>query len=295
VSDEIKTNFGGATAIFAVVASALAVLLTGAVAGAAPQSACTTTSGVTVIVDFTHFSGGKIERGCAPGQPANGLIALHAAGFATAGTVQYGDAFVCRIDGLPTPKQDACAVTPSPSAFWAYWTAKPSDSAWTYSALGVLDFHPKPGTIEAFAFGNHAQPGVAPSAAIPTTTTTTTAAPPTTPPTPITAATLPPPTAPALATTTNPPVVARGPTTTAAKTPKAKPTTTTATTATTAGSSDAHASTSTTVAMVERSASGPTPHSGSGSPTGTILAVVIVGGLAIGAFAFTRARRRPAA
>src|SRR6476469_6447540 len=125
----MKTMFGVAIAILAIVASAVVTIA----AGAAPQSACTTTSGVTVIVDFTHFSGGRIERGCAPGRPANGLVALHDAGFATAGTVQYGDAFVCRIDGLPTPKQDACAVTPSPSAFWAYWNAKPSDSAWTYS------------------------------------------------------------------------------------------------------------------------------------------------------------------
>ena len=174
----MKTTFGVATAFLAVVASAVVMPLTIGAAGAASQSACTATSGVTVIVDFTHFAGGNIERGCAPGHPANGLIALHAAGFSTAGTVQYGDAFVCRIDGLPTPKQDACAVTPSPSAFWSYWNARPSDSAWTYSALGVLDDHPKPGTIEAFAFGSHAQPGVAPSAAIPTTTTTTTPAPP---------------------------------------------------------------------------------------------------------------------
>jgi len=45
------------------------------------------------------------------------------------------------------------------------------------------------------------------------------------------------------------------------------------------------------VAIVERSASGPAEESSSGSPVGAILAIVIVGGLALGAFAFTRARR----
>src|SRR4029077_8628429 len=84
---------GAAIAMVAVVAPAPRV-------GAAPARACTTKSGVTVIVDFTHF-GRNIERGCAAGRPDTALAALHAAGFATAGTAQYGDAFVCRINGLP--------------------------------------------------------------------------------------------------------------------------------------------------------------------------------------------------
>jgi hypothetical protein len=282
----MKVTLGVAIAMFAVATPAVVTPFVVTTAADAATPACSATAGVTVIVDFTHFAGGKLERGCAPGHPANGLIALHAAGFATAGTAQYGDAFVCRIDGLPTPKQDACAVTPPPSAFWAYWYARPADSQWTYSALGVLDYHPQPGTIEAFAFGNHAQPGVPPSAAIPTTTTTrttTTAAPVTSPPPPVTAAT--PPVAP---TTTDPGVGALESTTTTTRrrtaktTPKTTPTTT---------ASPRSTATSTSVAIVERSASGPAEESSSGSPVGAILAIVIVGGLALGAFAFTRARR----
>jgi hypothetical protein len=284
----MKVILGVAIAMLAVVTPVVVTPFVVATAADAATPACSATSGVTVIVDFTHFAGGKVERGCAPGHPANGLIALHAAGFATAGTAQYGDAFVCRIDGLPTPKQDACAVTPPPSAFWAYWYARPADSQWTYSALGVLDYHPQPGTIEAFAFGNHAQPGVPPSAAMPTTTTTTTrtpttAAPVTTPLAPVTAATFP------SATTTDPGVGALRSTTTTTKhrTPK----TTSTSTSTTTASPRSTATTSTSVAIVERSASGPASHSSSGSPVGAILAIVIVGGLALGAFAFTRARR----
>ncbi|HTK16015.1 MAG TPA: hypothetical protein VL769_06455 [Acidimicrobiia bacterium] len=286
----MKGIIGAAIAIFAVAAPAIG---SPGIAGAA-ASGCSATSGVTVIVDFTHFGGGKIERGCAPGDPTNGLQALHAAGFTSAGTAQYGDAFVCRIDGLPTPKEEACAVTPPPSAYWAYWYARPSDPAWTYSAVGVLDFDPKPGSIEAFAFGNHAQPGIAPSAAMPTTTTTTTTrptptthAPPTTGSQPITAATLPVAPGP-----TAPPLVGFEPTTSTttikravAKRPTRKSTTTTAHTR-------ASASTSTTVGIVERSASGPPRRHSSGSPAGAVLAIAIVGGLALGAFAFTRARRR---
>lgn len=276
----MKATLGAAIAIIAVVASTVVV----PAAGAASSSGCTTTAGVTVIVDFTHFAGGKVERGCAPGHPANGLVALHAAGFTSAGTAQYGDAFVCRIDGLPEPLQDACAITPSPSAYWAYWYARPSDSTWSYSALGVLDVHPKAGTIEAFAFGSHAPPSVAPSAAIPTTTTTrttTTLAPPKTTPPPVTLATLP-----AAPRPTSPPVVALEPTTTTT-TRQRKP----AATTTTIVSARTTASARPTVGIVERSASGPVRRDSSGSPIAAILAVAIVGGLAIGAFAFTRSRR----
>jgi hypothetical protein len=289
----VKAIIGAAIAIFAVPAPAMG---SPAIAGTSAASGCSATSGVTVIVDFTHFAGGKVERGCAPGDPTNGLQALHAAGFASAGTARYGDAFVCRIDGLPTPKLEACADTPPPSAYWAYWYARPSDSAWTYSAVGVLDFDPKPGSIEAFAFGKHAPPSVVPSAAMATTTTTTrptptthapatTAAPPTTASPPVTAATLPVAPGP-----TAPPLVEPTTTTTAIKRtvverPTRKSTTTTAHTR-------APASTSTTVGIVERSAAGPLRRHSSGSPVGAVLAIAIVGGLALGAFAFTRARRR---
>ena len=173
----------------------IAVAAPGAFAGAggprAATSRCTATSGVTVIVDFTHF-GGRIERGCAPGHPADALIALHEAGFDTAGTTQYGDAFVCRIDALPTPKQDACTVTPPASAFWAFWNARPSDAGWTFTPVGVLDYQPAAGSIEAFAFGSRVQPSIPPSAAVPSTTTTRQRHAPTTAPTTAQRSTAPP-------------------------------------------------------------------------------------------------------
>src|ERR1700722_10199816 len=104
VRSYLPAAIGAAIAILAVAAPAARV-------GAASASACTAQSGVTVIVDFTHFGHG-IEQGCAPGSPNTALAAMHAAGFSTAGTTEYGDAFVCRIDDLPSPKSQACASTP---------------------------------------------------------------------------------------------------------------------------------------------------------------------------------------
>jgi hypothetical protein len=132
---------------------------------------CTPTAGVTVIVDFTPL-GGQVMRGCAPGTPASGLAALQQAGFTVTGTQRYGDAFVCRIDGLPTASQQACVNTPPANAYWAYFHALPGQTQWTYSTGGAASYQPPPGSIDGWAFGSGGAPSVSPSAAEPTTTTT---------------------------------------------------------------------------------------------------------------------------
>ena len=172
-------TLGVAVAIFAIATPAPRV------AGAA-VSGCSKTSGVTVIVDFTYFQR-DIERGCAPGTPATALAAVQAAGFSTAGTTQYGDAFLCRIDNLPPPKDEACAATPPARSSWSFYWARATDAAWTYSPTGVLSYRPPAGTIVAFAFGDLAKPGLLPSAAI----RTSTSSPPTATTTPPTRATAP--------------------------------------------------------------------------------------------------------
>jgi MYXO-CTERM domain-containing protein len=279
LSKVLAVTTGAATAFCAFVAPAARV-------DAAPASACTARSGVTVIVDFTSF-GGDIERGCDSGQPGTALDALNAAGFSTAGTTRYGDAFVCRIDGRPGSEHEACVDTPPASSSWSFYFARPSDRAWTYSAAGVLTYRPPSGSLLAFAFGDYAKPGVLPSGATATTTSTTTAAPPTpsTQP-PVTAlagpiATAPPPvvTPPAAtAVTTAPPST----TTTAPRT--APPTTTTRAATTTAGPR-----------IVDKTASGPVSSGGdSGSPLPAVITVALLAALGGGAFALIRSRRRSA-
>jgi hypothetical protein len=259
----------------------------------AAASACSATVGVTVIVDFTHF-GGAIERGCDPGEAANALDAVHTAGFTTAGVARYGDAFVCRIDALPSPRSEACTDTPPAKSSWSFYYARATDKAWTYSSLGALSYHPTPGTLLAFAFGNFAKPGVLPSgAAVPTTTTTTTAPrkPPRTNPrvtslidpgtTAPAAITAPPPTAAVGAAPTSTPTTAKHPATTRPAAPTTRP----------------DASTTSAPRIIDKTATGPVAgdSGGSGSPWPALLTVALVAALGAGAFATIRMRRRRAA
>jgi hypothetical protein len=259
----------------------------------AAASACSDTAGVTVIVDFTHF-GGAIERGCDPGEAANALDAVRTAGFTTAGTARYGDAFVCRIDSRPPPKSEACTDTPPAKSSWSFYYARSTDKAWTYSTVGVLSYHPASGTLLAFAFGNFAKPGVLPSGAAAPTTTTTTAPrqPPPRPSTPVTAQAHPP-------ATTAPSAITPPPTAAVGAAPTSTPTTAThpATTRPDAPTTTSDASTTTAPRIVDKTASGPvaSDSSSSGSPWPALLTVALVAALGAGAFATIRLRRRRSA
>lgn len=115
---------------------------------------CEPDTGVTVIVDRNGRLGdGKIDVGCALGEQESGLAALHNAGFATVG-VGGGDAFVCRIDGLPTPAEESCAQTPGADRYWSYWRGFPG-GRWGYSGFGATSplSRAPVNSVEGWGFG----------------------------------------------------------------------------------------------------------------------------------------------
>ncbi len=136
-------------------AAALTAALLGASTAAAPPAhaaACSGTTGVTVVVDFTAL-GGTIQTGCALGDPSSGLAALTGAGFSYAFHPRF-PGLVCRINALPNPCNGAPAT-----AYWSYWHAS-HGGAWSYSSLGAGSYDPAPGEVEGWAFGAGSQPGI---------------------------------------------------------------------------------------------------------------------------------------
>ncbi|MEV6853960.1 hypothetical protein ACIF6I_15105 [Streptomyces microflavus] len=152
-----------------IVGHALAVIgLTGAAllapaspAGSAPQpiGRCTTSSGVVLAVDFSHW-GGPVYRSCGT-TPTTGYELLNQGGWQTTGTGHDGPAFICRIgysghqDGkqYPRPQQEDCVLTPPASAYWSYWHANPGENTWEYSQLGAMSYKPRPGSVDLWIFG----------------------------------------------------------------------------------------------------------------------------------------------
>lgn len=133
---------------------------------ASAAAGCTSpSSGVTVVVQFT--TGTAI--GCAPGAPATALDALRAAGFSTTGTADFGDSFLCSINGKPI--SGICPRTPPTNAYWAVFSAK-RGGQWTYSNQGVTLLHVPVGGVVGFRFGSGSAPSVGVPAPFPSTSNT---------------------------------------------------------------------------------------------------------------------------
>jgi hypothetical protein len=117
-------------------------------------SACTsTTKGVTEVVDFTKL-GGKVQVACDPTNPKTGLTALTGAGF-TYAFVPKEPGEVCTIDHEPNP----CQI--SAKGYWSYWHAT-RGGKWVFASTGAGSYHPKPGSVEGWAFGSGEKPRIAP-------------------------------------------------------------------------------------------------------------------------------------
>ncbi|MDI1466407.1 hypothetical protein QEZ54_36070 [Catellatospora sp. KI3] len=145
----------------AAVLALVAVLASGAPALAEPQpiGQCTTSSGVILAVDFSHW-GGPLLRACGT-TPTTGYQLLNQGGWRTSGTQHDGPGFVCRIGysgyqggkQYPTSTTEKCVLTPPASAYWSYWHADPGQDSWSYSQLGAMSYRPKPGSVDLWTFG----------------------------------------------------------------------------------------------------------------------------------------------
>ena len=106
--------------------------------GAAPSpTPSVSTSGpctdVTVVVDFNTLDHKPISACVAAGVAAD---ILKTAKLTTAGTTDYGNQVICRVDGLPAPAAESCATLPS-AAYWAMWVKSSADAKWEYAQEGV--------------------------------------------------------------------------------------------------------------------------------------------------------------
>lgn len=151
----------------AVAASVVGGLVATALVGSptsATTGACTSSDGVTVIVDATALGGGLSQK-CALDRPISGLDALRKAGFSWT-PVSAQPAMVCRIDGRPGSADQSCVNSPPANAYWGYFRAN-RGGEWKYSSVGA-SAATIPGGVEGWVFltGDRRPPGLKPPAAI---------------------------------------------------------------------------------------------------------------------------------
>lgn len=119
-------------------------------------------AGVTVIVDFGILNTMKIDECVEVTTETPAADILDQARITLAGTDEYGDAVVCRVNELPSasdtvtvdgyaPFTESCASMPPEFAYWALWV-KQGTPDWGYAMVGVSDLTLKPGDSVGLVF-----------------------------------------------------------------------------------------------------------------------------------------------
>jgi hypothetical protein len=151
--------------LVAVVIAATSLLLTGCASSSSDTSAQgASCDGVYVVVNFDVLDGTDSAQ-CVEitGSSAKAIDVVHDAGFATEGTATYGDAIVCRVNGLPSPTEpvvvkgqaeftETCADMPPAYAYWALWQKNSDAASWDYAQSGLGDLTVKKGQSLGLVF-----------------------------------------------------------------------------------------------------------------------------------------------
>ncbi len=125
-------------------------------APAANAAACARGTGVTVVVNS--------DVRCDPGPGGNARTHFTSGVGHSLQDAQRSPGFVCRINGFPSPAQDACVVASPADAYWSLWWST-GDGRWNYSQLGANSLTVPDGGWVAFRWnvgGGRQQPPVSP-------------------------------------------------------------------------------------------------------------------------------------
>ncbi len=157
-SRSLAAPAGAAAGLAVVVAS-----LVGPGAAPARAEACSTATGVTVVVDFNGLGGGVQGACLADGGGEKASVLFEEGGFALT-YAQREPGFVCRVAGVPT--SDPCVNTSPANAYWGLWWSDGKNGRWTYSSLGAASLRIPDGGYAAFSWDDvegSAEPSYAPA------------------------------------------------------------------------------------------------------------------------------------
>jgi hypothetical protein len=102
-----------------------------------PDSNC-----VNLYVDFGSLNAEtKVKKCIDISAETNALELLKISGYTTEGTQKYGDAVICRLNGLPDKSVETCEVMPPEDAYWAVIVKEkkllPLFNEWGWAQTGI--------------------------------------------------------------------------------------------------------------------------------------------------------------
>ena len=79
-----------------------------------PKPSC-----INLYVDYGSLTEQNKFNECIEQDNINALDFIKQSGFTTEGTIKYGDAVLCRLNNMPSNKQESCSEMPPENAYWA--------------------------------------------------------------------------------------------------------------------------------------------------------------------------------
>lgn len=122
-----------------------------------------TCDGVEVVVNYSGQAENTKQCIGINGSSELAKNVLASAGIAVEGTKAYGDAVVCRVDGVPSnteplevdgeePYLETCEDMPAAFAYWGLWMKQSPEAEWEYAMEGIGSLQLVPGQSLGLAF-----------------------------------------------------------------------------------------------------------------------------------------------
>lgn len=74
---------------------------------------------INLYVDYGSLTKQNKLNECIEQDNINALDFIRQSGYTTEGTIKYGDAVLCRLNNLPSNKEESCSEMPPENAYWA--------------------------------------------------------------------------------------------------------------------------------------------------------------------------------
>jgi hypothetical protein len=120
----------------------------------------------TLYVDYGPIGDSSKTTECIPvSGKTNALDFLANAGFMIEGTREYGNAVVCRVNGLPDPVSESCDGMPPAEAYWAIIVKEKQlvpiplgiGSAWGWAQTGINEIYVDSGDSIGLVFADNGE------------------------------------------------------------------------------------------------------------------------------------------
>jgi hypothetical protein len=134
------------------------LFLTGFIFLNKPNDTC-----VNLYVDYGSLDNKAVSTECITvSNKTNALDILDRAEYKIEGTQKYGNAIVCRVNGLPDKTVESCEIMPPEKAFWAVIIKKKEifpllSSDWGWAQKGINETYLSPGDSLGLVFSTNGE------------------------------------------------------------------------------------------------------------------------------------------